>query len=221
MTFRSCLAVCGLLLSSPLSAAVIGASGSFGDNFAPGPGDEILIRNNSDAGILIEAVEIDLTPSTDVVFDPLQTVGQPGALFDVIGSSGFSGVFDYGDESFQPQPDPRTVFRTLTLRFTSFDAGDQVSLLIDADADSGQESFVSPDDLAGATISFTFSNGIETVADMADFIAAGPLATFNLSTDVEGFEPVLLEVPLLGNTGVALLASMLVYRRRHLRATPR
>lgn len=204
---RSSLPLILTLLSVPAAAGEVGAEGSFGEDFVPAPGDEFIVRNTSAAGIRIAEIRFDLNGSPDVVFDPLQDGGQPGELFDTVGSSGFSGDFEYTDSFFQPLPDPRDVFRQLRLTFTDFDPGEEVTVALDADDDLGVEAFVSPAAFAGSTITITFTDGQGVHVATDTFVVGGMLSTFDITEPAPGL--CAATVPALGPLGVAVFAALL------------
>ncbi|MEM7306944.1 MAG: hypothetical protein AAF682_09750 [Planctomycetota bacterium] len=190
--FRSALA---LALAGPIWGNDLSTTGTFGEDFVPAPGDLLTASNTSGNGVSITTLHFELADG--IVFDPEQTGGVPGELIDETGVSGFDGVWTYGDPLFQPLPEPRTVYGTLTLAFTDFQPGEEVHILLDVDADFGVEAFVSGGQFAGSTLAVTYDNGQATQVVAGTYTAAGSDAAVSVSgmLSLQATETVRVGVP--------------------------
>ncbi len=150
----SALALCFVAPASA-EAQTLRVSGTFGEDFDTSPGDELTIVNRSSGGLRVASLTFDLVGADDVVFDPNSGINE---LIPLVGDSGFDGAFDYTDGFVAGS---RTVYRRVTLRFSEFDPGETVRVLIDADSSNGSASFVSASQFSGATLTASSSsNGL-------------------------------------------------------------
>ena len=181
-----------LTLYTGAFGAQVATSGTYGEDFGGAPGDELSVVHGSEPGVRIVSLFWDLRGSAfDLVFDPEQpSGGQPGEVQDVVGHSGFTGELVWGEGFFQPLPEARTVYRTLTLEFGQFDACEEIRVLVDVDRDGGVEAFVDPAEFAGATLTVTYSDGSSTHLAVGTYLDSGLTATVQISEDAPGLSAV-------------------------------
>ena len=156
MTLLLSVVLTTVFYTSPAYSALIATSVFTENNVSGPPGDEITIINSSTPGSQITSIIIDLSGSSgSVVFDPNTSPPTiPPLLTNVVGDAGFLGSPVFSDGFIQGS---RTVFRSMSVEFGDFDAGEEIRINLDLDANDGLTSFISGAECQSALKTFHLS----------------------------------------------------------------
>ncbi len=183
------------IIYSTASAFQIDVSSTFFDQATDNPRDIFTIENNSDLGIQISEISIDLDPA--------------GLFIDTRDSIiGFPFTVDLGgiETGFLSVTGDITGSTLLTLAFSDFDRGETFSFFIDIDDGSGG-GIITGDEFADTRLVATFSGSTMNDPTLsAPYVADGEfraLAQININSTVpEPTTVVLCGIGLVGFAGV-------------------
>ncbi|MEM6528366.1 MAG: putative Ig domain-containing protein, partial [Chloroflexota bacterium] len=169
-------------------------NGLLGSTFNPG---SIVVENNSEPGITITNVTFDLAGAMipEIVFDPDGTAGDDvgrGFFPDTAEETATGATNAVFSDAYEGG------FYELSVDFTDFDPGEQISFGVDIDPVSvkggsapgpGESASVSGLEMAGSTVTVTYSNGETQVVELYRTQPDADSAAQNIVTNAKPLTP--------------------------------